>query len=102
MKAMMNQADRNTDGATRQARPAVRRYAMIATVLLVSCAVVAATARSASAAIISQQQEIQIGRQAAREIEAEVGLSSNASMAARVASLGRRIAAVSDRPDVPY
>jgi predicted Zn-dependent protease len=102
MRVMMNQADRNTDGASRQARSAVRRWALVVTVLLVSLAAVSATVPSAWAALISQQQEIQIGRQAAKEIEAEVGLSSSATMAARVVTLGRRLVAVSDRPDVPY
>jgi predicted Zn-dependent protease len=68
----------------------------------VALSIAASTAPPAAAALISQQQEIQIGRRAAAQIEAEVGVSSNQPMTARVAAIGRRIVAVSDRRDVPY
>jgi predicted Zn-dependent protease len=70
--------------------------------LAIALSVAAAITPPAWAALISQQQEIQIGQQAAREIEAEVGVSPDAAMAARLATLGRRIVAVSDRRDLPY
>lgn len=99
---MTSHADRNTAGASGQARSPARRYALVAAAFWVSLAVVTALTPPAWAAIISQQQEIQIGRQAAKEIEAEVGVSSDAAMAARVTRLGRRVATVSDRRDLPY
>ncbi|MGQ0568779.1 MAG: M48 family metalloprotease [Armatimonadota bacterium] len=56
----------------------------------------------ADAAVISQDEEIRIGRQLAAELEAEVGLASDPAMTARLATIGRRVAAVSDRRDLPY
>lgn len=56
----------------------------------------------ASAAIISTEQEVQIGRQAAREIEAEFGVFADPAMTQRVTRIGRRVAAVSGRSDLPW
>ncbi|MDR7485147.1 MAG: M48 family metalloprotease [Armatimonadota bacterium] len=56
----------------------------------------------ASAALISEAQEIRIGRQAASQLEAEVGQSRDPVLAARVTEVGRRVAAVSDRRGLPY
>ncbi len=59
-------------------------------------------ATRAAASLISQDQEIQIGRQAAAQLEAEVGVVADPALTARLASAGHRVAAVSDRPDLPY
>lgn len=56
----------------------------------------------AAAAFISTQQEIQIGRDAAAQLEAEYGLYHNPSAQAQVASVGARIAAVSSRASLPW
>jgi predicted Zn-dependent protease len=56
----------------------------------------------AVAAFIGEDQEIRIGRQAAAQLEAEVGLAADAGQAARLAAIGRRVAAASDRPGLPY
>lgn len=56
----------------------------------------------ARAALISEAQEIRIGRQAAAELEQESPLSRDAGLQARVAGVGRRIAARSARPGLPY
>lgn len=56
----------------------------------------------AAAAIMGEDQEIRIGRQAAEQLEAEVGLAADAAQTARLAAIGRRVAAVSDRPGLPY
>ncbi len=63
---------------------------------------VLASARPAAAGIIGQDQEIRIGRHAAAGLEAEVGLTHDPSLAARVAGVGQRVAAVSDRRGLPY
>lgn len=55
-----------------------------------------------AAAIISQAEEIRIGRHAAADLEAEVGLARDQAAQARVAEVGRRLAAVSDRRGLPY
>jgi predicted Zn-dependent protease len=79
-------------------RPAQWR-ALTAVVLCVGLLTAAAPA---SAALLSQDEEIRIGRQAAAEIEAEVGVVRDPALVARVVTAGRRIAAVSDRRDLPY
>jgi predicted Zn-dependent protease len=56
----------------------------------------------ARAALINQDEEIRIGRQAAAQLEAEVGLVRDAALAARVVAAGRRVAAVSSRRDLTY
>lgn len=56
----------------------------------------------ADAAVITQDEEIRIGRQVAADLEAEVGLASDPAMTARLARIGRRVAAASDRRDLPY
>ncbi|MDR7521374.1 MAG: M48 family metalloprotease [Armatimonadota bacterium] len=65
-------------------------------------AVLLLPAPPASAALISEAQEIRIGRQAAAQLETDVGQSRDPALAARVAEVGRRVAAVSDRRGVPY
>ena len=87
------------DAAARpRGRPAPARW-LVAVIL---CATLLTMAPPASAALLSQDEEIRIGRQAAAEIEAEVGLVRDPALVARVVTAGRRIAAVSDRRDLPY
>lgn len=73
-----------------------------ALLLVLAAVLVLAPAAPAAAQLIGQAEEIRIGRQAAAQLEAEVGLSGDAVLAARVAAIGRRIAAVSDRRDLTY
>lgn len=54
------------------------------------------------AGLISRNQEIQIGRQVARNLEREHGLTRNYSWTSRVEVIGRRLAPVSERPNMPY
>lgn len=54
------------------------------------------------ASMISTKQEIEMGRSAAREIEKQYGLVQDQELQDRVARIGNRIAAVSDRKDLPY
>lgn len=56
----------------------------------------------AAAALISTEQEIQIGRDAAAQLEAEYGLVPDPAAYAYVATLGNRIAAASSRPNLPW
>lgn len=69
---------------------------------LVVLAVLVVPAAPAAASLISQDEEIRIGRQAAAQLEAEVGLVADPALVARLAGLGRRVAAVSDRRGLPY
>jgi predicted Zn-dependent protease len=76
----------------------MRRLAALA----IALGLVLAPAHAVHAAVITRDQEIQIGRRAAADLEAEVGLSGDPALAARVGAIGRRIVAVSDRRDLPY
>lgn len=69
---------------------------------LVVLAVLLVPAAPAAASLISQDEEIRIGRQAAAQLEAEVGLVADPALVARLSGLGHRVAAVSDRRDLPY
>ncbi|MGQ0550325.1 MAG: M48 family metalloprotease [Armatimonadota bacterium] len=56
----------------------------------------------ATAALLGEADEIRIGRQAAEELEAEIGVATDPAMTARLAGIGRRVAAVSERPGLPW
>ncbi len=56
----------------------------------------------AAAALISEAQEINLGRQAAQQLEGEVGIVRDPAMADRLTAVGRRVAAVSARPNLPW
>ncbi len=72
---------------------------MFAGILLVALLV---PATPVAASLISQDQEIRIGRQAAAQLEAQYGVLHDAAMTARLASIGHRVAAISSRPNLPY
>jgi predicted Zn-dependent protease len=71
-------------------------------VVVATLLVVALAPRPAFAALISQEEEIRIGREAAAQIEAKVGLTQDPALETRLQGIGRRIAAVSSRRDLPY
>lgn len=73
--------------------------------VLTAMLVLAATllsAAPAAASLISQDQELQIGRQAAAQLEAEVGVVADPALTARLVGVGHRVAAASDRRNLPY
>lgn len=51
---------------------------------------------------INESTEIDIGRQGAADIERQYGLYTNSTQVARVQRIGRSIAAVSERPRLPW
>lgn len=51
---------------------------------------------------ISSKEEIEIGQKVAVSIEKQYGLVDNKDMQNRVAEIGRKLAAKSDRPELPY
>lgn len=75
--------------------------AAVTTILLV-VALVLGPAVPARAQLISTAQEISIGRRAAAELEAEFGLVSDPAQHATVTQIGTRLAAISDRPTLPW
>jgi len=66
-----------------------------------ACAVNPATGRR-EISLISEAQEIQMGRDADPEVTASIGLVDDAELQAYVSSLGLRLAAVSERPALPW
>lgn len=57
---------------------------------------------TAEALLIGTQQEIELGKGVARDLEKKYGLVNDPELQARVAKIGARIVAVSDRKDLPY
>lgn len=52
--------------------------------------------------LVSESQEIQMGQQGAKEVEQSIGFYKDAAVNAYVADLGKRMAAKSERPDLPW
>lgn len=69
--------------------------------LLAGCSVNPATGNQ-QLSFYNQQEEIEMGRQADEEIVGEVGLYDNPAVQAYVEGLGQRLAAASERPDLPW
>jgi len=68
---------------------------------LAACALNPATGKM-QIAMISEQQEIQMGRDANREVVAAYGLVDDPELQRYVASIGMRLAADSERPHLPW
>src|SRR3990170_6297846 len=70
--------------------------------LLILVLMLGIPAPRAQAALITTQQEIAIGRDAARELEDRFGVVPDAAQTRRLSAIGARLAAVSDRRDLPW
>ena len=76
----------------------------LAAALLVAaaaCAVNPATGRR-EISLVSESQEIQMGRDADPQVTAALGLVDDPQLQAYVSALGMRLAAVSERPNLPW
>jgi predicted Zn-dependent protease len=69
--------------------------------LLAGCAVNPATGRR-EISLISEAQEIQMGRDADPEVTASIGVVDDPGLQAYVSGIGQRLAAVSERPQLPW
>lgn len=69
--------------------------------LMVACAVNPATGER-EFMLVSEQQEIQMGREADPQVTATYGLVDDPELQAYVTEIGERLAAVSERPDLPW
>jgi len=76
-------------------------FAVLGLAFLTSCAVNPATG-SRQLSLVSEGQEIQMGRDADPGIVASMGLYPDESLQAYVSELGLRLAARSERPDLPW
>jgi predicted Zn-dependent protease len=70
-------------------------------VLAGACAVNPATGQR-QLALVSEQQEVQLGQQAAEETRAALGLVQNDALQTYVREVGSRLAAGSERPNLPW
>jgi predicted Zn-dependent protease len=52
--------------------------------------------------LVSENQEIQMGQQAAQEVAQTIGFVNDPGLQAYVAGVGKRMAAKSERPDLPW
>mgnify|MGYP000088412441 CR=1 FL=1 len=83
-------------------QPGASRKQTALAAALVALLTVGAVPWPAHAALISTQQEVAIGREAARDLESRFGVVRDAEATARVAAIGGRLAGVSDRRDLPW
>lgn len=80
----------------------VRRLAASATVfLLAACAVNPATGRR-ELMLVSESQEIAMGRESDPQVVASYGLVDDPELQEYVSEIGQRLAADSERPDLPW
>lgn len=70
--------------------------------LLICCFTALGMSQSAEAGMISLEQEIEMGRATAQQLEAQYGLSQDYALQERVNRVGQRLAAVSGRNDITY
>jgi predicted Zn-dependent protease len=73
---------------------------LLLTVLVTGCAT--SNGKRDGFSIISTQEEMNIGRLAAREVERKYTLLRDPKINSYIESVGYRLAEVSDRPDIPY
>jgi predicted Zn-dependent protease len=78
------------------------RIAVIAMVLSVASCAVNPVTGDRQLALVSESQEIQIGREVATAAEQQFGLVEDAALQAYVHRLGTRLAQASERPELPW
>jgi predicted Zn-dependent protease len=69
--------------------------------LTVACATNPVTGRS-ELSLVSESQEISMGQQAKQEVAASIGLYDDAQAQTYVSNLGKKMAAASERPTLPW
>ena len=88
-------------------RPKFGSWAMWALAIILSAVLAAACAYNPvtgrpQLALISEEQEVQLGRQSAEQVRQSIGLVDNAALEAYVQKVGRSLAALSERPELPW
>ena len=74
---------------------------LLATSLLAACAVNPVTGRR-EISLVSESQEIQMGQEAAQQVEASLGLVDDPQLQAYVRRVGLELARQSERPSLPW
>lgn len=93
-----------TPSVPRGRPPALRRLLPVASlscVLVSACAVNPVTGER-ELSFVSESREIAMGREADEQIVASMGVVDDPELAAYVSGIGREMAAVSERPDLPW
>jgi predicted Zn-dependent protease len=75
--------------------------ALLAAGPIASCARNPVTGKS-EISLVSEGQEIQMGQQAAQEVQQSIGFVEDPELQAYVAGIGKRMAAKSERPNLPW
>ena len=78
-----------------------RTIPLAALAVLAACAVNPATGER-ELSLVSESQEIQMGRESDPQIVSTFGLVEDEALQSYVAGIGRRLAGVSERPDLPW
>ena len=76
-------------------------FAVLATAALAACATNPVTGKR-EIALISEGQEIEMGKQAAGEVAASIGLVNDQALQSYVQNIGAQLAAKSERPGLPW
>lgn len=84
-----------------RARSVARVAAALCLAALAACTVNPVTGER-ELALISPQQEVSMGRSSAAQVEHDVGLVRDDALQSYVGSVGRKLAAGSERPDLPW
>lgn len=79
----------------------VRAVVVSGALLLAGCATNPATGET-MLSLVSENQEIQMGQEAREAVRAQFGLYEDESLQQYVDSVGQALAAVSERPDIPW
>src|SRR5512142_649966 len=52
--------------------------------------------------LVGEQQEIAMGKQASQQVDSTMGLFADPGLQEYIASIGKRLASVSERPNLPW
>jgi predicted Zn-dependent protease len=78
------------------------RFALVTAALAsVACATNPVTGKS-ELALVSESQEIEMGKQASQEVKQTIGLYDNAAIQSYVSGIGMKMAKASERPQLPW
>jgi len=80
----------------------MRRLVAVGLVLVVSACARNPVTGKRELSLVSQEQEIALGQQAAQDVEKSIGLYPDPKAQAYVERLGKALAAKSERPDLPW
>ncbi|HEX6559728.1 MAG TPA: M48 family metallopeptidase, partial [Longimicrobiales bacterium] len=79
-----------------------RSLAILSTASLVAACATNPVTGHREISLVSESQEIQMGQQAAQEVEHSIGLVDNSALQSYVSSVGGRLAKASQRPNLPW